>query len=217
MAIFLYTVAFESATSIPADTMVNTWHFEGSGSDPVNVADMLTDYYEDVPTGAAGSIVGAMTAQAFTGDIVINAYNLSDPKPRAPVYTVARTLAGIGSGTPLPSEVALVMSYHAASGSGVPPARRRGRVYLGGFGTGASGTSGGSARPTAAIRLTIASAGRDLIQASNASVSWSWVQYSQLTSTANLVTGGWCDDSWDTQRRRGAASTVRTTFTGGTP
>lgn len=213
MSVHLFTVGFESITELPADTMINTFHFEGSGADYANVADMLTDFYEDVPTGGSDSICTHISSRALTGDITIKAYDLSDPEPRPPVYTNERTLVGLTNSEALPDEVALCMSYHAAPAAGVAPARRRGRIYIGGW----VQTACVNGRPTAGVRSVIARSGRDLIQASNASVSWEWQQYSPTLGVGNIVTGGWVDDSWDTQRRRGLASTARTSFTGGTP
>ena len=213
MSVHLFTVTFQSQSEIPADSMVNTWHFEGSGSDPVNVADMLTDFYDAVPTGQTTSIAEKWSSQVLSGNYTIRGYDLADPKPRAPIYEVTRTLTELPSTQPLPTEVAVCMSYHSALASGVPAGRRRGRVYLGGWNE--NQQSGG--RPLPAVRATVAAAGRDLIQASNASVSWEWQQYSPTTGEGNIVVGGWCDDAWDTQRRRGQAATTRTSFTGGTP
>lgn len=214
MSVHLFTVAFENDTELPKDNMVNTWYFEGSGSDPENVADMLTDFYTVVPTGGGFGISGYMSEQVLTGEYTIKAYDLADPKPRAPIYTVTRNMPGMSAAAALPSEVALCMSYAAAATSGVPAARRRGRIYLGGFIASANGSDG---RPNSALRGDIARAGRDLIQASNASVSWEWQQYSQTNALGNIVASGWVDDAWDTQRRRGEAASSRITFTGGTP
>lgn len=213
MAIFLFTATLGSNTNLPEDAMVNTFHFEGSGSDPENVVDMIQDFYIVVPSGQSTSIATFMTSAALNGDLTVRGYDLSDTPPRAPVIEQERDLTGLGSGDALPTEVALVMSYHAQYASGVQPARRRGRIYLGGFA--ASINQGG--RPGGGLRQAVQRAGRDLIQASNASVSWDWVQYSPTNGTANLVVGGWIDNAWDTQRRRGIAPTSRDTFTGGTP
>lgn len=213
MSVHLFTITFEATTAIPADNVVNTWYFEGSGTDPQNVGDMLSDFYDVAPTGETVGISSFMSDDALTGDYTIRAYDLSDPEPRAPVYEWESALAGISTQPQLPDEVALVFSYHSALASGVPAGRRRGRIYLGGLRTGAAD----GARPSAAIRAVMAASGRDLIQASNASVSWQWQQYSRTTSTGNVVVGGWIDDAWDTQRRRGRDASTRTLFTGGTP
>mgnify|MGYP000692077407 CR=1 FL=1 len=131
MSVHLFQVTFEAATEIPRDRIVNTWHFEGSGSDPENVADMLTDFYDSAIGGGIGTVSSLMTDQALEGTYWIKGYDLSDAEPRAPIYEDERLLANMDNTAPLPTEVALVMSYHATFASGVPAGRRRGRVYLG--------------------------------------------------------------------------------------
>lgn len=213
MALFKWTITFEGESELPADGIVNTWHFEGSGSDPDNVRDMIRDFYVLTPTGSTYSISSCFPEGSVTDQYTIRAYNMDLPEPRPPVYEYTGTLPSLSSGDALPTEVALVMSYHAAPVSGVPAARRRGRVYLGPF----SESVNTDGRPVTGLINTIVRAGRDLIQASNAATSWTWVQHSPTAGTSSLVTGGWCDNAWDTQRRRGQDTTSRSTFTGGTP
>lgn len=213
MSVHLFTVTWESETALPKDAMVNTWYFEGSGTDPANVGDMLEDFYNADPSGLGYSIGSYFSDDIVTGDYTIKGYDLADAKPRAPMYESTRSLDTISTGDGLPPEVALCFSYHADYVSGTAPARRRGRVYLGGLATASS--SGG--RPVGALTLVIAAAGRDLLVASNSAVNWSWVQYSQTTSTGNNVVGGWVDDAWDTQRRRGIDASSRETWTATTP
>lgn len=213
MALYKFTVSIEAASELPEDVIVNTWHFEGSGSDFANVGDMLDDFYSVTPTGAAFSVSSCFPDDSVSGNFTIRAYNMDEPEPRPPVYESSRVFPSLSSGDALPTEVALVMSYHAQLVAGVPAARLRGRVYLGPF----SESVNTAGMPSTGLMPVIAAAGRDLIQASNASVSWDWVQHSPTTGNSSLVVGGWCDNAWDTQRRRGRATTSRTTFTGGTP
>nr|CRY96766.1 hypothetical protein [uncultured prokaryote] len=217
MALYLFTVSFESATELPADQIVNTWHFEGSGSDYDNVGDMLKDFYDSVPTGETRAISEYMSSNSITGNYVIKAYDTTDPKPRVPQWEDTGTLIEVSAGAALPSECAVCFSYSAAGLSGTSPARRRGRVFIGGLGTFAAESVAGSARPKVEMQDVMAASGRDLIQASNASVSWEWRQYSPTSDASALVTGGWVDNAFDTQRRRGPDATTRTSFTGGTP
>lgn len=217
MAHYLFTVTFDAATNMPADSIVNTWHFDGSGSDYENVADMLTDFYDAVPTGETTSISEFMTQQSINGDYTIRAYDMSDAEPRTPQYEVTRTLVELSNAVSLPTEVSICFSYHAQLVSGVAAARRRGRVFLGGFATSAMEQALGAARPKVITMDTIIAAGRDLIQASNASTSWEWQQWSKTADVGNIVVGGWVDNAFDTQRRRGVDATYRLTFTGGTP
>lgn len=213
MSVHLFTVTLQSSTELPADAMVNTFYFEGGGSDPDNVGDMLYDFYNVQPTDATFSIAELFTTQALTGVMDVKGYDLAQPRPRAPMFDEQYELEGLGVGEALPTEVALCLSYRAEYASGVPAARRRGRIYLGGFQAGFN-TQG---RPTASARTTMATSARDLLQAANSAVSWEWQQYSQTLGVGTQVVAGWVDDAWDTQRRRGLPPSQRTTWTATTP
>lgn len=213
MATFLFTVTFQGISLLPRDTMVNTWYFEGSGTDTDNVEDMLMDFYDKAPAGGGAQISGNFSTQSITDLVVIRSYNLSEPKPRAPHSTATRSLANLGTGECLPNEVSLVMSYRAEYESGVRAARRRGRIYLPPM-IEAANTLG---RPSGSILNLVGRAARDLLAASNASASWEWVQYSETTGESHEVVAGWVDNAWDTQRRRGVDPTTRTPWTATTP
>lgn len=213
MAVHKLTATFTAFSQRPEDAIVNTLYFEGGGGDPDNVFDMVHDFFDADPTGLTSPLTEYMSNQAITNTLSFKLYDMSDPEPRVPVAEGTRTLTNLGTAAPLPTEVALVFSYHTTFVSGTAAARRRGRIYLGGLAA-FTNTNG---RPSSTLTGTMAAAGRDLIQASNASVSWEWQQYSQTTELGNIVIGGWVDNAWDTQRRRGLASTTRTVFTGGTP
>ena len=45
-----------------------------------------------------------------------------------------------------------------------------------------------------------------------ASIDPTWAVWSRHDALARAVVGGWCDDAWDVQRRRGEVAVVRTTF-----
>lgn len=213
MSVHLFTVSLESSTGLPQDDIVNTFYFEGSGADPANVKDMLDDFYNSVPTGETASVMQQFATDALGGDMTITGYDLSDTPPRAPIYEATTSVISPSSTDMLPPEIALCLSYQAQPISGVPQARRRGRVYLGPFNVAVDQNG----RPNAAARGIIAAAARDMLQASNTSVSWEWQQYSRTTGTGSPVVGGWVDNAWDSQRRRGWDATSRTLWDGGTP
>lgn len=208
MAIHLAVCTWEGVSNLPEDRIVNTWHFDGSG-DFDNVADMLDDFYNTVPaSGGSNTIAKFMTVDAMQDDLRIDIYDLSDPIPRVPVYTTTRTMIGMLSSGSLPRETALCLSYQGIKVSGVNQASRRGRVYLGGL----AATANASGRPTSPFTTCVAEKGEDLLSASIASVSWSWVVYSPTLLTSTPVVSGWCDDAWDTQRRRGLRPTTKKLF-----
>lgn len=214
MALYRFDVIFDADNAMPADSIVNTWHFNNPAaglppSDFDNVRDMLEDFYNAVPAGSTISIASQMPGGLFQNTVRVRAYNLDDPLPRVPVYQSTFTATLSSSGDPMPTEVSLVLSISAAPVSGVPMARRRNRKYLGPFVEGANGTD---ARPSLALRLTIARAARDLLDAAQASASWGWRVYSPTTGDDFEPVSGWVDNAWDTQRRRGLAATERTVW-----
>lgn len=135
-------------------------------------------------------------------------YDMGDPEPRTPVYTSFSNLSGAGA-APLPNEVALVLSFHADFESGVPPARRRGRIYFGFWGENNNDPTG---RPDSFVVDAVKEFGQNLLDASVAATTWKWVQHSTVDNSFNIVAGGFVDNEWDTQRRRGRRRTSRVTF-----
>lgn len=103
-------------------------------------------------------------------------------------------------GAPLPSEVALCLSFQASIQAGLPQARRRGRVYLGPLDTPTLGSDG---RPETATLNLIAGAATGLLAVSDTNGTLEWGVYSRVTQTLVSVNNGWIDNSYDTQRRRG--------------
>lgn len=212
--LYKFQVTIPTDSGIPKDSITNTFHFVNDSAfatDFDNVRDMLRDFYTVAPLPGSGSIASFM-AKSLTGPATVKAYNMAAPIPRAPDYESTFAIT-FGSTQPdLPAENSIVLSFQAPRESGLPQARRRNRVYLGPFSEGANTDAG---RP--GIGPRIASAARDMLEASDSSVAWRWVIYSPTTEEFHLVTNGWVDNAWDTQRRRGLAPTTRTTWTDSTP
>lgn len=210
MPLYRFDVVIPSVTALPEDVTVNTWHFfNGSPvlpSDFDNVRDMLFDFYDVEQATLNLAITDFMSNDAVGANWVVRAYDLSDPLPRAPVYTSGFTVTHLGNANPMPSEVALVLSIQAAPESGVPQARRRNRKYLGPFSVLGLEAPG---RPSLPLMLTIGRAAKELLNAAQASLSWGWRVYSPTTDLDLEPVGGWVDNAWDTQRRRGLASSLR--------
>lgn len=203
-------------TAIPADAVSNTWHFFAghtvTGTDADLVAARVLTFYEDDTLGqSVGSFMGPMLNGAGT---VFKIYDLSDPEPRSPILEVNLeiTIPTGGSAVPPPSESAVAMSYQAVQESGIPQARRRGRIYLGPFSDLAAERVSNISRPKQVLRDTIQSSA-EVLQATNDSGLY-WTVYSTAgagpPAVGPEVTNGWIDDAWDTQRRRGELATERT-------
>jgi hypothetical protein len=135
------------------------------------------------------------------------------------------------SETGLPNEVACCLSMKNSILGSVPPPRRRGRVYLGPLNIGGLVASGGVWRPSVGLQ-------EDLIEASQkmltdaAAQGLALVVYSRpyegrgvvprpghprgdlpaiaaRSGEAYVVDSFWCDNAFDTQRRRGERPTAR--------
>jgi hypothetical protein len=200
-------------TAIPADSVVNTFHFLGDPADASAMAQLLLDirafYTLDLST--FGAITQYMSAAINEVGWRTELYNLADAEPRVPFEEETWPNISSGfSGVSGPAEISLVLSFQGDPTSGVSQARRRGRLFIGPLGTLST------ARPGANIRAVWAAAGSAFIDITSAT----WVVYSPtldalgatLLASATEITNGWVDDAWDVQRRRGVSPTMRTTF-----
>lgn len=202
---------------LPEDNIVNTFYFDGDDSDEEDawfhsaVMDQLTDFYQAIDTVL---FPGSVNTPA-----TVKIYDMRDATPRVPEYegTIALTPEG---NAPLPNEVALCLSFQAAAQSGQSQARRRGRIFLGPITVTAYESVASHSRPLASVRNTIATAASALMSTPQpVTGSMTWAVYSptldavgSIDDAFNDVDNGWIDNAWDTQRRRGAAPTSRTTF-----
>ncbi len=106
----------------------------------------------------------------------------------------------------LPNEVSLCVSYIADSPSGVPRARRRGRIYISGWNEDVN-TSG---RPTSAYIELLVDAYRDYAEAVNGISGLTAGVWSRVGATVYALNRCWVDNEWDTMRSRGGRATSRT-------
>lgn len=208
-------VVFPNVSGLPRDVSVNTFCFSGSSAsvplDVTLIGGLLESFYND--TYGVGSISDYLSARLDrTVDASINFYNMSDPPGSGPVGTWPFTLGAAADDTSLPAEVALCVSFFAV----LDPARpgtTRGRIYLGPLSV-VSGVAGADdpARPGSTFIEVVHDAAEALGQAANTSSSVNWQIHSRATATLNEVIGGWVDNEWDTQRRRGLDSTARSVW-----
>lgn len=140
---------------------------------------------------------------------IIKVYDMADPEPRAPILEDTFDFNTNPTSNPLPSEVAVCLSFQAARQSGNPQSRRRGRIYIGPLGVNGLDTSG---RPSSAHMTALANAGSAFLAQSVTDGDWAWAVWSTVDQNISFVTNGWVDNSYDTQRRRGLEYTSRTTF-----
>ena len=198
MALYRSQVILNMDSGLAQDAATNTMYFDAdSESDLDDVTLALRAFYQTIDIKLSANIDGSNCWIAY--------YKMSDPEPRSPVGE--STLGTLTTDTTATAtEVACVLSYQGAKISGLPQARRRGRIYIGPLGEAAG------SRPTDTFVSEVAAAGGALLTASDAATAWTWAQYSQTNGIGIDVTDGWVDYEWDTQRRRGRDATKRTTF-----
>lgn len=206
MAILRAQCNLRSDSLVAMDDIINVFHFTtvdattpAAGAAAAVV--MLKNFY-------AG--IGSFWSSSLTNvDGTIKVYDLADAVPRAPILEDQALDITTGANT-LPREVCLTMSFQGVKASGIPQARRRGRVYLGPWVSTAADT--GSGRPGVGLLGAVQAAGAALLAASEASAAVRWVVYSPTSGDVAIVDNGWVDNEWDTQRRRGFQSTARSVF-----
>lgn len=130
------------------------------------------------------------------------------------------TLPG-GGGSPLPSELAVVLSYHADF-TGIPEhgphtrprSRYRGRLYIGPMASSTLASDSTTHRASVAqnVRETIAAGAGHF-----SSLEPTWSVWSRKDATMRQITQGYVDDAWDVQRRRGEDPIARTFWNAGFP
>lgn len=201
--------------SNPADDRyMNTWWISNDVAATAAAAsaafrDDIDAFYQAIDTHMSVLVNGAVPR--------LRCFDLQEPEPRQPVYENNLTALATTGTTTCPPELALVMSFKGTYVSGENAARKRGRIYLGPWNGAATSTADG--RPTSTVISAIVTAAGALLTAATADTAYDWVVYSRATDESGLggsgisvVTGGWVDNDWDIQRRRGYLSASRTTY-----
>ena len=215
MGLYRVSVTFGAASQIPADNIVNTFHFFQGGPliDGDNVRDIIKDFYA-VKAPSAVNAIGHYMSTLVTSTATVRMYSLDDPKPRPPRYESTFTFSR-GSAMPMPREVAMVVSYQAPREAGELQSRRRNRWYVGPLNSNAMAASGGL--PAGQFTTDLRYAAKEMLRASAAAANWQWKVYSPTNNEYYDIDGGWVDNAWDTQRRRGEKPTVRGIWDDDTP
>ncbi len=216
MAIIRAQVVIKHANAITADSMINNLSFSTADT----LQQTLTEIFNATTDVYRGGQAGDRISDFWSDQVAQNGhevklYNMDLPKPRVPVFESPWNLSAPPIGDPLPSECAAVLSFQGVGISGSPQARRRGRIFIGGF----TKTASNGARPSLQMRNTLKQAGIRLKAASEAAAFWSWIVLSEANpgtptrpaypQTFAVVDNGWVDNAWDTQRRRGLSPTLR--------
>ena len=203
--------------AVGADTVTNVFHFRKvSGTEAAAVDqmfDVIQTFYSDLATAV-------LSAQLDHNLLRLKAYDLEDPEPRTPVLDEFRAFTAPTVGSSLPHENAIVLSIRAAFASGVNPARRRGRLYIGPLQRVVIEDSGSRVQVTSAARSAVATAADNMMTTLQGVALSRWAVFSPTTFATsgigpalNDVIEGFVDNEMDIQRRRGQAASARTTVT----
>jgi hypothetical protein len=212
-------VTIRGATGLPSDVYVNTYHFQSltppSEADYDDLSQRIINAYTTQLPGTTGAL-HTLYAFCVSGEgHSVKLYNLDEPQPRVPFFTQYFDLPSAVGGSSLPTQVACVGSYHAAPQSGIPMARRRGRVYFGPFSEGnavrALDANSGEVKPAPELTARIIGC-LSHIRGVELGLVWQWVVHSPTSGPLARypVVGGWVDNRFDTQRRRLSDATQRT-------
>ena len=199
---YKFVVSMPVTDTLPRNRISNTVHLEHS------IGALL-----DTDLSTMCSDIVSMYQKRYgntTGEIQCKAYDV-DAKPNYP-----RAVATVHAGTPWlnthPREVAMCLSYAGANRGNKS---ERGRIYLmpGISGTSASATD--RERPSQTVMdWTI-----NFYTFANESfpdlggVDWKFGIWSPTYQKFTQAKQAWCNDEWDTQRRRGLRETTRNSIT----
>jgi hypothetical protein len=188
----LVQTSFSVDSLLPRDRLVGTPCFRWASftiQDAESLANNVLDAYETL---------------GFPGmERTAKVYDLEGTPPVLPMATVTRHPGQPGTSL-VPREIALCLSF--AGGQFQP--RQRGRLYLPAWWL----TNDPATRPDSTMMQRVVDFGGELHDVGGANVDW--IVWSRVNQSATAVTKWWCDDEWDTQRRRGLRPTTRITATG---
>lgn len=237
MPVLRFQVTLDRKQGVPADDVVNVWHFDTDqtiAEDADDIADRLVDFYATSQWGAF-----SYWASTLNGTGTIKVYDMADALDR-PVRYTTDFVHPIGNSAH-PNEVAIAVSMYAdltgiperiaggpegPEGDTKPRARKRGRVFIGPVSTQAGGAAAGQAdnridtqalnylAGSVAALATGPDAGDGRLCVFSPTIFQERLDLGDTRqqaadAAASDVVGGWIDNAWDIQRRRGAKATVR--------
>jgi hypothetical protein len=215
-------VVLPRTTGLPEDVVTNTFHFHNIGTNTFEqasaiISDALVNFFNGLTSPATTFPVCTFINDQIsrtTNASLVKCYNgATAPGVRVPEIT-AWTLGAVGNTTSYPAEVACCLSFRTVDEELViPQARARGRVYIGPLNSDAVGAeSAGDPRPDATYISRVLDAAERLADATLAEDIY-WSVYSPSSNVLSRIKTAWVDNAFDTQRRRGAKATSRTSRT----
>lgn len=238
MPVIKAQIVLPRTTGLPEDQVTNTlWY---TAPDAVVAAPLIaaaiTDFFNSGATQnapIAARIHAGISRTALSSQVRFYQGATVNDVAGSPYLIAPFTLGPIGAASPgnlaLPGEVSCCLSFHGdlsgvpedtpglppgPAGDAHPAARKRGRIYVGPLTMGATvadtGAANGDQLPSGFFINDLAFAAGQLHRASLATVNIVWVVASRRDNVVSPVTGGWVDNAFDTQRRRGVKATART-------
>lgn len=212
-----FRCTLRSADGLERNNCVNTFAVTGS-FEPAELGDLasiVAAFYQ--AEGSGPYPVGAYINDTIfrTDGLLIEAILSPQTPPNPPAFSEVYTLPAANATGPLPQEVAVCLSmYTSTYFSSATPGRERGRVYVGPL-TSLAGTDAGLLAPLrVAPALQVAmTEGIEGVQGGLEALLASLAVWSRAAGTFHPVVGGWVDNEFDTQRRRGRDSTGREFYT----
>lgn len=209
-------VVIPGKTGLAKDVFVNSFAFERNGGiepsdgDLDAVAAALASFY-NTDSGGNGAIAGHLSTfcDRSANKCQIKVYKMTEAPPRTPHISSFTLGALAGAERPIPNEVAICASFKSTEQKGP---RGRGRVFIGPLnGAAVTQTTDFSVRPTGALQLSVKDAMVALKNSSGVTLC-TWCVYSSFgPDHLHPVTDVWCDNEFDTVRKRGVKPTVRVT------
>lgn len=209
-------VVMPYTSNLPEDIAINTFHWDAAVPEDAfsNIVTGLREFYNDVHDVGGVAIhehISPVVSRA-TDAVEIRFYDAQNEGPPLAIDNFSLNPASTSSSLPL--ECAVCLSYTAYS----PPAdprRRRGRIYVGPL-TGDTVTFVANQPPVVAQELVeaLAAGGTYLTGISmGAGGGGGWGVYSRVADSIAIITAGWVDNEFDTQRRREKDATARLNWT----
>lgn len=196
-------------SGLPRDVAINTFHFLADALVPTPIPDLsdaVTDFYQAI---ISSNTLTAFLSENLSGAFTQKWYVMSAPPPRVPALIVPGVLTGLGS-TAMVEEAACCLSYQGEPTSGEIAARRRGRIFFGPLSNEAVASTV-DPRPKSTLVTRLCEGAQALVTAS-AAADAPWVVYSRVNDDTTVISEGWVDNAFDTQRRRGPRATLRTVW-----
>jgi hypothetical protein len=200
-------------TGIGKDTVINNWHMNDNALSGPTIQQKISSWHTALQT-FYNSVSSIFSLDIDHANVRMKTYDLDLPVPRLPLVNEIKAITAPPAGSlTLPHEICVVLSFNSTFQSGVNPARRRGRVYLGPLNANIMQGSGGDARVASSTLTTIANAAT-VLKNGGTTEGWDWRTRSEFSDANDIpsVVAGWVDNAFDVQRSRGVTATQRTNF-----